>query len=256
MIKIAIYGKGGIGKSTTTSNLSVALSEMGHIVMQIGCDPKSDSTRTLMQGKRIPTVLDLMRSNREDIYLEDIVFRGYQGVLCVEAGGPTPGIGCAGRGIITAFEKLAQLNAYQEYRPDIVLYDVLGDVVCGGFAMPLRGEYADIVFIVTSGEMMSLYAASNIVRAIENFGSRGYARYGGLIFNRRNVENEMELVRQLARETNGQIITAIPRADEVQQGERLGKTVIEAFPDSDIAACYRKLAQRVIEVSQYERSLC
>ena len=160
MVKIAIYGKGGIGKSTTTSNLSAAFSRMGYRVMQIGCDPKSDSTKNLMGGEKVPTVLDQIREKGSDnIELEDIVFEGFNGVYCVEAGGPTPGIGCAGRGIITAFEKLQELGAYDVYQPDIVLYDVLGDVVCGGFAMPIRGGYADYVFIVTSGEMMAMFAA-------------------------------------------------------------------------------------------------
>ncbi len=167
MIKIAIYGKGGIGKSTTTSNLSAALSKLGYKVMQIGCDPKSNSTKNLMNGQKIPTVLDQIKEKGTDkIEMDDIVFRGYNGVLCVEAGGPTPGIGCAGRGIITAFEKLEELDAYGIYEPDIVLYDVLGDVVCGGFAMPIRGGYADYVLIVTSGEMMAMFAAANIASAI------------------------------------------------------------------------------------------
>ena len=191
MIRVAIYGKGGIGKSTTTSNLSAALARQGLTVMQIGCDPKADSTRTLMGGEAIPTVLDLLRRDTPP-RLEDLVRPSPSGVLCVEAGGPTPGVGCAGRGIITAFEQLQALRAYEVYRPDVVLYDVLGDVVCGGFAMPLRGEYSDVVFVVTSGEMMSLYAASNIVRAVERFRSRGYARFGGYILNRRNVEGELE----------------------------------------------------------------
>lgn len=247
MIKIAIYGKGGIGKSTIASNLAVALTQIGNVVMQIGCDPKSDSTRTLMGGKRIPTVLDQIRKKDREIGLDDIVFKGYGGVFCVEAGGPTPGLGCAGRGIITAFEKMAELKAYEVYKPDIVLYDVLGDVVCGGFAMPLRGEYADVVFIVTSGEMMSMYAASNIVQAVANFSSRGYARYGGLIVNRRNVKNEIELVEKLARETSGKIITVIPRDNTVQQGEEQGKTIMEASPDSVMADCFRSLAQRVMQ---------
>ena len=155
MIKIAIYGKGGIGKSTTTSNIAQALAKKGYKVMQIGCDPKSDSTKNLMGGRRIPTVLEQIRAKGERVSLEDIVFEGYGGVLCVEAGGPTPGIGCAGRGIITAFERLEALKAYETYQPDVVLYDVLGDVVCGGFAMPIRGGKADYVVNVPTGEMMA-----------------------------------------------------------------------------------------------------
>ena len=164
MRKIAIYGKGGIGKSTTTSNLSAALAEKGYRVMQVGCDPKADSTKGLMGGRRIPTVLEQLRQKGDELRLEDIVFEGYGGVLCVESGGPTPGVGCAGRGIISAFEKLAELRAFEVYRPDVVIYDVLGDVVCGGFAMPIREGYAREVFIVSSGEMMALYAATTLLR--------------------------------------------------------------------------------------------
>lgn len=248
MKKIAIYGKGGIGKSTTTSNLSAALSKLGYKVMQIGCDPKSDSVKNLMGGKRIPTVLDRLReSEKVKLELEDIVFEGFNGVLCVEAGGPTPGIGCAGRGIITAFDKLEELGAYETYKPDIVLYDVLGDVVCGGFAMPIRNGYADEVYIVTSGEMMALYAASNIVHAINNFGKRGYAQYAGVILNARNVADEVAVVEKALKEIGGSIIQVVPRSGTIQQAENQGKTVVEAFPESDMAAVYMELARKITE---------
>lgn len=251
MLKIAIYGKGGIGKSTTTANLSLSLRERGLRVMQIGCDPKSDSTRLLTGGSPIPTVLDLLRQGRTPA-LEEVVREGSGGVLCVEAGGPTPGIGCAGRGIITAFETLSHLDAYGVYRPDVVLYDVLGDVVCGGFAMPLRGEYSDVVFVVTSGEMMSMYAASNIAQAVKNFQSRGYARFGGLILNRRNVVREREQVEALAEEIDSRIVADLPRSPDVQAAEEQQQTVLEALSTSPMADCYRDLAKRVLEVWYHE----
>lgn len=170
----------------------------------------------------------------------------------VEAGGPTPGIGCAGRGIITAFEKLEELNAYETYKPDVVLYDVLGDVVCGGFAMPIRSGYADKVFVVTSGEMMALYAANNIVSAIKNFGNRGYAKYAGVILNSRNVENEVDVVNKALKEIGGNIVQIVPRDGTVQLAENQGKTVVEAFPDSDMAKIYMELAEKVMKACNSE----
>ena len=246
MRKLAIYGKGGIGKSTTTSNLSAALSMLGLKVMQIGCDPKADSTKNLMGGNFIPTVLEVMNKKGDNITLEDSVFEGFNGVLCVEAGGPTPGVGCAGRGIIAAFEKLAELNAFEVYQPDIVIYDVLGDVVCGGFSMPIRNGYADEVYIVTSGEMMSMYAASNISTAVNQFKNRGYASLKGLILNAKNVENEYELVQKLATEINSSIYHYIPRDKVVQLSENDGKTVIEKESSCEMANVYLELAKKII----------
>ena len=248
MIKIAVYGKGGIGKSTTVSNVSAALADMGLRVMQIGCDPKADSTVSLRGPERIPTVLELVRARKDDFSLEEMVTPGYGGVICVEAGGPQPGLGCAGRGIIAALEKLAEKGAYEVYQPDVVLYDVLGDVVCGGFSMPMRAGYADRVFVITSGENMAIHAAANIAMAVENFRGRGYAALGGLILNRRDVKNEEEKVRELAQDVGSEIIAALDHSETVQEAEALGKTVIEAFPDSPMADQYRTLARKLLEV--------
>ena len=248
MIKLAVYGKGGIGKSTTVSNLSAAFSDMGYKVMQIGCDPKADSTISLHGKKQVTAVLDLVRTRKNEFTLEDMVTEGYGGVLCVEAGGPTPGLGCAGRGIIAALEKLAEKGAYEVYKPDVVIYDVLGDVVCGGFSMPMRGGYADKVFVITSGENMAIHAAANIAVAIDGFKGRGYAELGGIILNRRNVKDEDAKVEELAKDIESKIIGTLSRSDTVQEAEDLGKTVVEAFPDSEMAEEYRVLARQILEI--------
>lgn len=252
MIRIAVYGKGGIGKSTTVSNVAAALSEKGMKVMQIGCDPKADSTILLRHGKEASTVLDLYNKKRQDLKLEDMVQIGYGGVVCVEAGGPAPGLGCAGRGIITALEKLQETGAYETYKPDIVFYDVLGDVVCGGFSMPMRKGYADKVFIITSGENMAIHAGANIAMAVENFRNRGYASLGGIILNRRNVPREEEKVQELAEDFHTKVIGTLSRSELVQEAEVLGKTLLEVYPDSEMAEEYRTLAEQILEACREE----
>lgn len=248
MIKIAVYGKGGIGKSTTVSNVCAALADKGLKVMQIGCDPKADSTTSLHGKEKVNTVLDLVREKKNDVKLEDMITIGYKGIVCVEAGGPTPGLGCAGRGIIAALEKLEEKGAYEVYQPDVIVYDVLGDVVCGGFSLPMRSGYADKVFIITSGENMAIHAAANIACAIENFKGRGYASLGGLILNSRNVKNEMAKVKELAVDINSRIIGTLSRSETVTDAEDLNQTVIEAFPTSEMAAEYRLLADTIYKI--------
>lgn len=247
MKKIAIYGKGGIGKSTTTSALSAAVSKMGYKVMQIGCDPKADSTINLTNGRPVTPVMNYLKENGKCDSLQDIVVEGFNGIVCAEAGGPTPGLGCAGRGIIATFNTLEELDAYKVYKPDFVFYDVLGDVVCGGFAMPIREGYADEVIIVTSGEAMSLFAAGNIKKAIDNFADRNYAKLRGLILNRRNVENEEEIVKNFARENGIKIIGDIPRDNNVQFYEQRKQTVIQGDTDLEISQAIFAIAHSIVE---------
>ena len=248
MIRIAVYGKGGIGKSTTVSNVAAALAEMGLKVMQIGCDPKADSTILLRHGEAVPAVLDLYNEKKQLLQLEDMVRIGYNNVICVEAGGPTPGLGCAGRGIITALEKLKELGAYEVYKPDVVLYDVLGDVVCGGFSMPMRNGYADKVFILTSGENMAIHAAANIAMAVQNFKNRGYAGLGGLILNRRDVPREEEKVEELADDFQTAVIGTLSHSSQVALAEEQQKTLMECYPESEMAEEYRALAVQMYRI--------
>ena len=252
MIRIAVYGKGGIGKSTTVSNVAAALAEMGLKVMQIGCDPKADSTILLRHGEAVPAVLDLYNEKKQALQLEDMIRIGYNGVICVEAGGPTPGLGCAGRGIIATFQLLEDLRLFETYKPDVVLYDVLGDVVCGGFAAPIREGYAEKVLIVTSGEKMALYAANNISSAVRNFEDRSYARVFGIVLNHRNVENETEKVQAFAQKSNIPIVGEIPRSDEIIRWEDQGKTVIEGDAGSEISRRFFDLAEILLKAEEEE----
>lgn len=243
--QIAIYGKGGIGKSTTTQNLTAGLAEYGKKVMVVGCDPKADSTRLLLGGLAQKTVLDTIRDEGDDIELNRILREGFGSTRCVESGGPEPGVGCAGRGIITSINMLENLGAYTDDL-DYVFYDVLGDVVCGGFAMPIREGKAKEIYIVASGEMMALYAANNIAKGIKRYARTGGVRIGGIICNSRNVDRELDLLRAFAQELGTQLLYFVPRDNIVQRAEINKKTVIEYKPDSEQAQEYRNLAEAVI----------
>jgi Ni-sirohydrochlorin a,c-diamide reductive cyclase subunit CfbC len=241
--RIAIYGKGGIGKSTIVSNIAAAYSK-DHQVLVIGCDPKADTTRTLV-GKRIPTILDTVRDKKETSS-ENVLFKGYGGVRCVESGGPEPGVGCAGRGVIVAINLLEKLGIFSDDL-DVIIYDVLGDVVCGGFAVPLREDFADEVYIVTSGEYMALYAANNICKGIKKLKSR----FGGFICNCRGIENEVDIVAEFAEKVGSRIVGIIPRSQLVQKSEIEAKTVVQKFPDSEQAQLYRKLAESIYQNQEF-----
>lgn len=247
MLKIAIYGKGGIGKSTVTANLAAAFAVLGKKVIQIGCDPKADSTINLLHGQGAIPVMNYLREfDREPEKLEDFARTGFGGTLCIETGGPTPGLGCAGRGIIATFQLLADLKLFETYQPDVALYDVLGDVVCGGFAAPIREGYATQILIVTSGEKMALYAAGNINAAVRNFADRGYAKVRGIVLNRRAVENEEAKVRAFAEANGLEIVADIPRSGEIIRCEDRGMTVIEGDPELPVSKKFFALAKLLL----------
>ncbi|ABR56092.1 nitrogenase iron protein [Methanococcus aeolicus Nankai-3] len=259
MKQIAFYGKGGIGKSTTVCNIAAALADEGKKVMVIGCDPKHDCTSNLRGGEEIPTILDTLREKgMEKLSLEDaiegkkiemdeIIHKGYNGIYCIEAGGPKPGYGCAGRGVIVAIDLLKKMDIYEELGVDIVLYDVLGDVVCGGFAMPLRMGLAKQIYVVTSSDYMAMYAANNICRGMKEFAKKGGSRLGGLIYNVRGSLDAYDLVEEMANKIGTEITGKIPNSMLIAEGEIEGKTVIEYAPDSEISSIYRELARKIYE---------
>ena len=242
--QIAIYGKGGIGKSTTTSNITAALSASGYKVMQFGCDPKSDSTNTLRGGNYIPTVLDTLRE-KNTVKAHEVIFEGFNGIYCVEAGGPAPGVGCAGRGIITAVQLFKQQNIFEELDLDFVIYDVLGDVVCGGFAVPIREGIAEHVFTVSSADFMAVYAANNLFKGIHKYSNSGGALLGGVIANSINAPYAKNIIDDFAKQTHTQVVEYVPRSVTVTQSELQGKTTIEAAPDSQQAKIYKALAAKI-----------
>jgi nitrogenase iron protein NifH len=243
--QIAFYGKGGIGKSTTSQNTLAALVELDQRILIVGCDPKADSTRLILHAKAQDTVLHLAAEagSVEDLELADVLKIGYKNIKCVESGGPEPGVGCAGRGVITAINFLEENGAYDDV--DYVSYDVLGDVVCGGFAMPIRENKAQEIYVVMSGEMMALYAANNISKGILKYANSGGVRLGGLICNERQTDREYDLADALSKRLGSKLIHFVPRANIVQHAELRRQTVIEYAPDSKQADEYRQLANKI-----------
>ena len=243
--QIAFYGKGGIGKSTTSQNTLAALAEMGQKILIVGCDPKADSTRLILHAKAQDTILSMAAElgSVEDLELDQVMKTGYKGIRCVVSGGPEPGVGCAGRGVITSINFLEENGAYENL--DYVSYDVLGDVVCGGFAMPIRENKAQEIYIVMSGEMMAMYAANNISKGILKYANSGGVRLGGLICNERQTDKELELAENMAAKLGSKLIYFVPRANIVQHAELRRMTVIEYAPDSEQANHYRTLAEKI-----------
>ena len=234
MKKICIYGKGGIGKSTAVANLAAAMAETGKRVAVVGCDPKADSTRNLT-GRRIPTVLECMQTGGRDIAVS-----GFRGIRCMEAGGPEPGTGCAGRGIAVALDQIRQKNLLED--TDAVIFDVLGDVVCGGFSMPLRESIAEEVYLVTTSDYMSLYAANNICRGIRRYAKSGVIRLSGFLYNGRSGLDNRRLAEEFARKLGSEVIGGFAMSEWIAKAEMERKTVIERYPDSEISESFRRLA--------------
>jgi nitrogenase iron protein NifH len=249
---VAIYGKAGIGKSTISSNVSAALSQMGLRVAQIGCDPKRDSV-ALLCHRIVPTVLEQLRAEQEEgevtlteEALSKVIFKGYNDILCIESGGPRPGIGCGGRGVLLALDILSKFEVLKKYNIDIAILDVLGDVVCGGFSQPMRAGYAREIYIVVCGEPLTLYITNNILRAVKRVRREGApCGVAGLINNQRGVPYEREIVERFAEAVKVPVIEHVPRSPLIQEGEAKGMTVIEAFPDSEMAKVFRELAMKI-----------
>jgi light-independent protochlorophyllide reductase subunit L len=242
---IAVYGKGGIGKSTTSSNLSAAFSRLGKRVLQIGCDPKHDSTFTLTK-QMVPTVIDILETvdfHAEELKVEDFVFPGYNGVQCVEAGGPPAGTGCGGYVVGQTVKLLKEHHLLEE--TDVVIFDVLGDVVCGGFAAPL--QHAHYCLIVTANDFDSIFAMNRIVAAILAKSKNYKVRVGGVVANR---SKDLDQVTKFNDAAGLKVLAHLPDNDAIRRSRLKKCTMFEMEPTPDVVAIqdeYLKLAQAMID---------
>jgi len=254
MKQIAFYGKGGIGKSTAATHVAYALANQGMTVLQVGCDPQADSTANLLEKFPKP-ILDVLAEHDfeyEDISVDEILIQSKRpfanggSVFCTEAGGPEPGVGCGGKGVIEAIKTLRHLDVFDELQPDLVIYDILGDVVCGGFSMPIRDGYAEETYIVTSGELEALYQAVNVMGAVRRFSTRSGAKLGGLIVNLRGLKGEQQIVTDFAEQLGTRVIATNPYSQLIKECGGAAKTVFEEHPDSGEAEEYRRLAATIM----------
>lgn len=242
-MKIVLYGKGGIGKSTIAAHLSMAYALEGRRVLHVGCDPKMDSSLRLTEREDAPTLVDFI----EDGTLHrrtpaDLIVHGKAGIDTIETGGPEPGLGCAGRGVATLFDFL-DIHRVETWPYDVLVFDVLGDLVCGGFVAPIRYGMGDRIVIVASGELMALYAANNIARVVLHHVDEG-VRLAGIVYNVKVLDDKIrESLENFAKEIRANVLGFIAWDPRVKAAERARRTVFETEPDSEPAARFRDLAR-------------
>lgn len=246
--RVAFYGKGGIGKSTIASNVSALLAMQGKKVLHIGCDPKADSTRLLCK-ERIKTVLEVLEE-KDYPEREDLVHRSESGAWCVESGGPEAGNGCAGMGIITAMKELERLGVFEEDW-DVVIYDVLGDVVCGGFSVPMRQRYVDRVYIVSSADFMSLYAANNILKGVVNYSDERNL-LGGFVFNHIREQEEECIAEEFTNRVKGRMVAIVRESKELKLADFRKEIYTQnmSAPDSENWKAFCRLSEDICRTAE------
>lgn len=253
MERIAFYGKGGIGKSTIATSASLILARKNHRVLHVGCDPKHDSSLVLVKDpNKFKTVVDQIFSGAEDLEPEDLIMEGIEGIHCVESGGPQAGRGCGGRAVSRSFEVFEEIELVDSDLYDTVVYDVLGDVVCGGFAAPMRRSARSKVVVVLSEEMMAAYAANRIAAAVTQFRSNGIV-LAGLVVNLKNNQADLSPIARFAKALNTVVLGVIPRDPLVCEAEIYRKSIVDYAPHSPVAKEISSIVDKVLSI---DRNLC